>query len=265
MMELQELQTTESSLLTGRKLWEKQRAAERHSRLEQVFQNTLWKPVEDYSNIKYKGRVKCVCICGKEAFPRVVDLLKGNTSSCRSCAMRLRVANVPAETRVQLAKKASAAAAKAAMERIDPYEEKYGAVEVRKVLSNLAGAKQRCCNPNNNAYMDYGLRGITFDFPSVRIAMEWVMDNLGPRISKELSLDRIDNNKGYEPGNLRWATRSEQARNKRMYKRTVNGSRIRKIMDLRKDLTYEAIRTQIKLGMTDEEILSRRKYQHGTS
>jgi hypothetical protein len=178
--------------------------------------------------------------------------------------MRIRIANISADTRAQLAKKASVAAAKAAMERKDPYEEKYGAAEVQKLLSNLAGAKQRCCNPNNNAYADYGLRGVTFDFPSVRTAMEWVLDNLGVKKHHGLSIDRIDNNKGYGPGNLRWATRSEQARNKRTYKRTDNGKRIRKIMDLRGDLTYEAIRMQIKLGMSDEDILSRRKYQHAT-
>lgn len=86
------------------------------------------------------------------------------------------------------------------------------------------------------------------------------MDNLGPRPTEHHSVDRIDNSRGYEPGNLRWATRGEQARNKRAYKRTQNGERIRRLHAERPDLTYETIRAWITQGRADTEILEGVKY-----
>jgi len=170
------------------------------------------------------------------------------------------MAEVPIEQRVSLAKKASVAASAAAAKREDPLVSEFGVVDVTSVLNTLSGAKQRCANPNCNQYADYGLRGIEFRFPSVRAGAEWVLKNIGPRPEGRFSLDRIDNNRHYEPGNLRWATYSEQARNKRTYRRTKTGERIRKLMAHRPDLTYETLRIWIKQGITDEEILRRDKY-----
>ena len=77
--------------------------------------------------------------------------------------------------------------------------------------------KQRCLNPNNKSYQYYGERGIS-------IYTEWVenfqvfydyVSQLPHFGEKGYSLDRIDNEKGYEPDNLRWATRKEQNCNQR--------------------------------------------------
>lgn len=171
------------------------------------------------------------------------------------------MAAVPIEERVRLAKKASIAAAIALTKKVDPYETKYGGA--LKVVLNLgAGAKQRCTNPNSIAYSNYGGRGIQFKFPAIRAFAEWILDNLDIRPTPFHSIDRIDNEKHYEAGNLRWASRSEQARNKRVYKRTKNGERIRYLKDLRPDLTYETLRLWIIQGVTDEDIIERRKYAH---
>lgn len=75
-----------------------------------------------------------------------------------------------------------------------------------------ASAKNRCTNPRNAAYERYGGAGITFGFTS----FDEFLAHIGPRPSSDYSLDRWPNPKGgYEPGNVRWATRYEQAGNRR--------------------------------------------------
>jgi hypothetical protein len=75
-------------------------------------------------------------------------------------------------------------------------------------------AKTRCFSAGRRDYKNYGGRGIT-------MCAEWVHDfaaffaHIGPRPSTAYSIDRIDNDRGYEPGNVRWATRSQQNKNQR--------------------------------------------------
>lgn len=74
--------------------------------------------------------------------------------------------------------------------------------------------KQRCFNKNAYSWPLYGGRGIS-------VCREWVesfssfLAHIGPRPSSALSVDRIDNDGDYEPGNVRWATPTEQTRNSR--------------------------------------------------
>lgn len=80
----------------------------------------------------------------------------------------------------------------------------------------------------NNALRRCSPRATPHDLPryyarGIRVAAEWhgregfarFFAHIGPRPSAAHSLDRIDNDRGYEPGNVRWATRSEQQRNMR--------------------------------------------------
>lgn len=85
--------------------------------------------------------------------------------------------------------------------------------------------KQRCFNPNNPGYKNYGGRGIT-------LYKEWIkksnpfIDYIKslPNYGKEgLSLDRIDVNGNYEPGNLRWADKNMQCQNIRKFKTNKSG------------------------------------------
>lgn len=78
------------------------------------------------------------------------------------------------------------------------------------------GMKDRCHNPNNKHFDIYGGRGITV-CPEWRDDFAAFFSHIGPRPSPDLSIDRIDVNRGYEPGNVRWATASMQARNRRPF------------------------------------------------
>lgn len=72
----------------------------------------------------------------------------------------------------------------------------------------------RCTNPNNSRWESYGGRGICL-YPEWRNDPQKFIDYMGPRPSMNHTIDRIDNDKGYEPGNLRWADRKTQQRNRR--------------------------------------------------
>lgn len=75
--------------------------------------------------------------------------------------------------------------------------------------------KTRVNNPNRAQYYDYGGRGITICDEweaSFEVFRDWAVSN---GYSDELTLDRIDNDKGYCPSNCRWATRKQQTDNRR--------------------------------------------------
>lgn len=74
--------------------------------------------------------------------------------------------------------------------------------------------KDRCCNPGNPDYSRYGGRGIRV-CDSWLHAFEQFRADVGPRPSRDRVLGRIDPDGHYEPGNVRWGTRSEQARTQR--------------------------------------------------
>ena len=154
----------------------KDRTGEKHGRL------TVLRRGEDYRPPNGKPAIQwiCQCECGTLLTVNVNNLRQGNTRSC-GCLM------IESATKHGLA-----------------YHPLYGV---------WGAMRNRCTNPDAAGYADYGGRGVTY-------CKEWedlatFVRDVGPRPSNEHSLDRIDNDRGYEPGNVKWATLEEQAANKR--------------------------------------------------
>lgn len=82
--------------------------------------------------------------------------------------------------------------------------------------------KQRCSNIKNRSYKNYGGRGITVCDEWKESFLNFYRD-MGPRPSKNHSIDRIDNEKGYFKENCRWASHTTQSNNKRIQKRNISG------------------------------------------
>lgn len=147
---------------------------------------------------RYKGpkpptRVRCLCLCdcGTKFFAWKQSLATGNTKSC-GCLRNTRT-----KTR--------------SVEYVEPYSMRNH--PLNWLYNRWAGIVDRCTRPKSSAWANYGGRGIT-------VCERWMrFDNfladMGVPTDKHLSIDRIDNDKGYAPENCRWATAKEQRANQR--------------------------------------------------
>lgn len=120
--------------------------------------------------------------------------------------------------------------------------------------------KNRCLNPNNIAWKDYGGRGIKMHEPWVYDFSSWkeYIEALPYYEEQSRSIDRIDNTKGYEPGNLRWATKTEQANNKRDNTYVTFRSETHTISEwsVITGITASAIGNRLRKGWTTEIALT---------
>lgn len=115
--------------------------------------------------------------------------------------------------------------------------------------------KQRC-DINNRNFKNYAGRGIT-------VCEEWqesfeaFFAHVGPRPSPKHSIDRIDNNKGYFPGNVRWATITQNARNKRTNRLVVHKGTTNTLIEWAEDcgIPYKTLWQRLSMGWPFEKAI----------
>lgn len=143
---------------------------------------------------------KMRCSCGWEGLVDRQNILQGRSTRCRSCAYAKAI-----ETRHEAL----------GYTRICPDR-----AHRQRLLDRISAIIVRCTNPKSSVYPDYGGRGIGVHQPWVedRVAFLRYLVGLDGWDQPELQLDRRDNSRGYEPGNLRFVTRSANMSNKRKLK-----------------------------------------------
>ena len=119
------------------------------------------------------------------------------------------------------------------------------------------GCKERCNNPKTSCYDYYGGRGIKFLFKN----FDEFYKELGPRPSKNHSVDRIDTNGNYEKGNVRWATSDIQNQNQRTTKLDKNS-----VIDIRNRYTEsnkDALASEYNVDETTiRDVVSRKTWKN---
>lgn len=119
---------------------------------------------------------------------------------------------------------------------------------------------ERCEYRGGPEYNNYGGRGIQV-CPRWRGSFDLFFADMGPRPSSKHSLDRIDVNGDYTPGNVRWATSKEQARNTRVNRRVVFQERDTTLAEAvesnGRGLIYNTVLHRLRRGWTIEQALTR--------
>jgi hypothetical protein len=149
-----------------------------------------------FSHTDKKGKAcwACRCDCGKEKTVESTSLRRGGSRSCGcshdEAGNRLRKLITHGQSR------SLSRGLKASAEYVC-----------------WAAMIQRCENPKADNYERYGGRGVSVD-PRWRASFTTFFADMGPKPSPQHSIDRIKNERGYEPDNCRWATDAEQRKNR---------------------------------------------------
>lgn len=174
----------------------------------------------------------CQCQCGALGLWQIKLLRSGNTSSC-GCLQK---------------------------EMASIRQTKHGRSGSTE-HSIWKGIIKRCKNENHTEYARYGGRGISvcpaWDNPSDGFQKFYAY--MGPKPTPKHEIDRYpDPNGNYEPGNVRWATRKEQNRNKENNKNLTYNGKTQCVAAWAEELgvPHDRIYSRLRLGWTDEKVLS---------
>lgn len=186
--------------------------------------------IEDKNGNK-KRLVLCKCDCGNTKVIPFWSLIRSKSKSCGCLSKELRI------------------------ER----STKHGLSNRHPLYGVWKQIKQRCYNENHHAYKDYGGRGIKMcdDWMVFEKFFHWCINN---GWEKNKTIDRIDNNKGYNPNNCRLVTMLEQNRNKRNNKSIeYNGRKWNSLSEFCKDykLPYAKVQQQLYRGWDLEKVLQK--------
>ncbi len=129
-----------------------------------------------------------------------------------------------------------------------------------------ANMVQRCTNPLATHYAAYGGRGIGI-CDRWRQSFEAFIADVGPRPSAAHSIDRIDTNGHYEPGNVRWATATQQQRNTRRNHLIEAFGQTKPLVEWAEltGLCYVTIVNRIRAGWSPERALTKRSQRRGAA
>ena len=164
--------------------------------------------------------VLCECVtCGYRSIISLTNLEGGRTKGCRPCNQPRRVP--------------------------------------KWLNARTSAMMQRCNNPKNVQYENYGGRGIEFKFDSAISCALWIQTNLGclPE-NKEMELDRINNNGSYEEGNIRWVSKKMNTNNRRTSKWTPLMHKFR-LMHPNINYADTSLRSLLSVGLTFDQIVER--------
>jgi hypothetical protein len=168
----------------------------------------------------------CVCDCGNKLVVTGQRLRNGESKSCGCLARKL--------TKIR--------------------NRKHGLAHT-SIYRIWAKIKMRCTNTNDPSYKDYGGRGINMCDEWFN-SFEQFYKDMGDK-PEGLSLDRIDNNKGYFKENCRWATKSEQSKNRRNTIFLEYNNKIMCLKDWSIELNkpYSSMKMYFKKGLSIEQII----------
>ncbi len=177
----------------------KERASEAH--LKDLTGNRYGKlvVVSRVSNKGSRTRWLCLCDCGMTVMPHSCSLTSGDTRSC-GC---IRETMIPVEAR--------------AIRHTPPSGHCYrenGKVVVSSEYTTWCNIKSRIFRPTAPGYENYGGRGLGMDLEWSQSFAAFYRD-MGPKPGPEYSIERLNNDLGYFPGNCVWADAQTQANNKR--------------------------------------------------